>query len=329
MRILFVVDQGPLMRFAMLIPALAEQGHDVHISFVPGNSWRRRRAGTPGSGGPSAGSLALAAELAERYPGITFDDAPGRESEDGWDEVAWMVRGLADLAHNAQPRYEDAGVLRNRTKRRIYSPLRNGNGFEPVARRLALGRAEVLIGPTDADRARSTLELTARLEAAIPTNERVDTYVAGLAPDVVVATGTFRHVSGEVDLLKSARRLSVPTGVFVASWDNLTNKGSLKLHPDRLFVWNETQLEEAIELHGVPRDASHDPGAHVFDDWFARQPSRSRDELLAEVGLDPAEPYLVYLCSSRNIVGEDEVAFVRAGSRRCGRRATSSSGVSA
>ena len=309
MRILFVVDRGPLLRFALLIPALVEQGHDVHIAFVRGNNWRRRRGVEARP--PRTGSLALAEELAERHPGVTFDQAPEREPDDGWNDVTWVVRGLADLAHNAQPRYADADVLRRRTAKRVLAPLRKSADFDPVTRRLALRKAEELTGPTDAERARSTLALAAGLEAAVPTNGAVDRYVRGLAPDAVVATGTFRHISGEVELLKSARKLGIPTGIFVASWDNLTNKGALKFMPDLLFVWNETQLEEAVELHGVPRERIRITGAHVFDDWFERTPSRSAGELLADAGLDPSEPYLVYLCSSRNIVGENEVDFVR------------------
>ncbi len=151
---------------------------------------------------------------------------------------------------------------------------------------------------------------TARLEDAIPPSRELDTYLVRLQPDLVLATGTIRYVSPEVDVLKSARRLGIPTGIFVTSWDNLTNKGSLKFTPDRVFVWNDVQARDAVELHGIPADRVRATGAHVFDEWFERRPSRSRDEFLAELGLEPEEPYVVYLCSSRNIVRPSEVEFV-------------------
>ena len=112
-----------------------------------------------------------------------------------------------------------------------------------------------------------------------------------------------RHVLGEVELLKSARRLGIPSGIFVASWDNLTNKGLLKFAPERVFVWNEVQVKEAVELHGIRAQARHGRRARpsLRREWFERSPSRSREELLGPLGLDPARPYLVYLCSSRNI----------------------------
>jgi hypothetical protein len=145
----------------------------------------------------------------------------------------------------------------------------------------------------------------------VPSSPEVDRFVRELAPDVVVVTGTFRHVSSEVELLKSARRLGIPAGIFVTSWDNLTNKGSLKFVPERVFVWNEVQARDAVELHRIPRERVVLTGAHVFDEWFEREPSRTRGELLAEIGLDPAQPFVVYLCSSRNVARPSEVEFVR------------------
>ena len=142
------------------------------------------------------------------------------------------------------------------------------------------------------------LRVTAALEDAVPSSPEIDRFVRELAPDVVVVTGTFRHVSSEVELLKSARTLGIPAGIFVTSWDNLTNKGSLKFVPERVFVWNEVQARDAVELHRIPRGRVVLTGAHVFDEWFARKPTRTREELLGQLGLDPTQPYLVYLCSS-------------------------------
>jgi hypothetical protein len=52
-------------------------------------------------------------------------------------------------------------------------------------------------------------------------------------------------------------------------------------------------------------------GAHVFDEWFERRPTRTREELLAEIGLAIDEPFVVYLCSSRNVARPSEVEFVQ------------------
>jgi hypothetical protein len=248
--------------------------------------------------------------LCARFPQVSYGPAPRRAESDGWWQVAWIVRGLADLAHGANPRYAGAGVLRRRTHKRILGRLRDVGEFEPVGRRLALKLGRRLSKRTDEKLSRSVLRITRRLEDAIPTSREVDRYVRELAPDIVLATGTFRHVSPEVELLKSARRLGIPSGVFVTSWDNLTNKGSLKFTPERVFVWNEVQAREAVELHRIPRERVRTTGAHVFDDWFERRPSRSREQFLAQLGLEPSQPYLVYVCSSGNVARPGEVEFV-------------------
>ena len=94
-------------------------------------------------------------------------------------------------------------------------------------------------------------------------------------------------------MLKSARRLGIPTGICVASWDNLTNKGLLKFVPDRVFVWNEDQVREATDLHGIPKERVRATGAGLFDEWFERRPSRTAEQFAVTVGLDPSRPFVV------------------------------------
>jgi hypothetical protein len=311
LRIVFVVQRGTLLRFALLIPALAERGHNVHIALASGRDWspRTKRARKKEKLPPR--TLELAEELHSLYPKrVTYGPAPKRSEGDPWSDVAWMVRGLADLAHNAHQRYASAPGLRDRTKERVLERLTNSGDLEPLARRLTLRVARRLVRRTDARLSRSMLARVARLEDAIPTSPEVDEYVRSLKPDVVVATGTFRHISSEVEFLKSARKLGIPNGIIVSSWDSLTNKGALKFKPDRVFVWNDVQAHDTVELHGVPRERVRPIGAHAFDEWFARRPSRSREQLLREIGLEEAEPYVVYLCSSFSIAENKEPAFI-------------------
>jgi hypothetical protein len=309
LRILFVVEGGALLRFALLLPALAERGHEIHVTFESANAWRRPEPNTLRP--PPARSLKLVEELAERYPAIHHDLAPRRSAADGWTDVAWLVRGLSDLAHNAHPRYADAPALRRRARKAVVPAIESGTEFEPLARRVAARIARGLTGDTTLARSRRALRLTRRLEDAIPPSPEVDDYLRRLKPDLVIATGAIRFVSPEIELLKSARALGNPTGVFVTSWDNLTNKWSLKFVPDRLFVWNDVQSRDAVELHDIPAGVVRTTGAHVFDEWFERRPSGSREEFLARVGLERGEPYVVYLCSSRNIAHPTEVEFVQ------------------
>ena len=59
--------------------------------------------------------------------------------------------------------------------------------------------------------------------------------------------------------VKAARELGIPCGFLVYSWDNLSNKGRIHVPPDRVYVWNDLQRREAVELHGIDpeRDRRH------------------------------------------------------------------------
>jgi hypothetical protein len=311
LRILFVIQRLTIARFVVLLPALAARGHRIHIAFVlrrgfdSGSDSASREAAIP----PRAAKLVE--DLVAKYPNVSFGPAPVRAADDGWKEVAWLVRGIADLAHSAHPRFGDADALRDRTMKRILKRLRTRDEIEPLTRRLGIRVGAKLTGEVNAGRSRRLVRLARRLEQAIPTSPEVDAYVEAFEPDVVLATGTYRHVSEEVEFLKSARRRGVPAAVFVPSWDNLTNHGSLKFVPERVLVWNEAQVRDAVDLHQIPAERVRATGAHVFDPWFELRPSRTREAFCAEAGLDPAERYLAYLCSSPNIVADGEVAFVR------------------
>jgi len=197
-----------------------------------------------------------------------------------------------------------------RTKQRVLGRIERRGEFEPVARLIARSVGRKLAKRTNRRLSHRTLRVTRVLEDAIPASRTVTGYVREHKPDIVLTTGTFRHVSGEVELLKSARKLGIPAGIFVTSWDNLTNKGSLKYVPELVFVWNEVQARDAVDLHRIPSDRVRVTGAHVFDEWFARRPTRTREELLSELDLDPSKPYVVYLCSSGNIAHNEEPQFI-------------------
>ena len=115
--------------------------------------------------------------------------------------------------------------------------------------------------------------------------------------------------SRQADWLRGAKRLGIRTGFPVFSWDNLTNKGLVRDEPDLTLVWNDLQAREAEELHGISPARIRITGAPVADPWFDWRPSRSREELCAEVGLDPSQPIVLYLCSSE-FVAPNEVEFV-------------------
>ena len=278
-----------MRQFSSLVTELAARGHEVHVAFQP-----------------TKGEL----DDAAKQPGVTHGFAPARSESDGWRSVAWLVRGLADLARYAHPRFQRAPLLRERMTAKITGRLRKSDEFDPVGRKLALRLARRLSAGPDAVLSERVIRAAARLEEAIPTSGRIDRYIRERAPDVVLATPVVNRASTQVEFLKSARRLGIPAATLVASWDNLTNKGLLKWAPERVFVWNEIQRREAVDLHGMPAERVVATGAQLFDPWFERRPTTERDQFVRRIGLDPAEPYVLYTCSNPAMTETPESGFV-------------------
>lgn len=122
------------------------------------------------------------------------------------------------------------------------------------------------------------------------------------SPDLLIAGPLNQRFAEEIEYVKAAKMLGIPSAGVVLSWDNLTTKGLIQVMPDVLLVWNEEQVKEAQAHHGIAPAQTRIIGAPVFDHWFAGlTPSGSREEFLHRHGLDPARPYVLYLGSSRNI----------------------------
>jgi hypothetical protein len=117
--------------------------------------------------------------------------------------------------------------------------------------------------------------------------------------------------SPQLDCLNSAKGLGYPTALCVWSWDHLSSKAIVRNVPDRVFVWNETQRREAVDLHGVPSERVVVTGAQCFDHWFGRQPSTDRATFCRQVGLPPGRPFILYVCSSLFRGTIKEAAFVQ------------------
>lgn len=295
LRILFsMLHPGYVRNYESTIRRLAERGHAVHVVFA------QRDKGAEDC---------VIERLATEFPAVTFGTAPERRKGDAWRAFSWMVRALADAARFRHPRFADTPLLRMRVEGKIrkrYAGGRRSGVLAAVSVRCLDGLAHISTGK-GADRA---TRLLLALEEVVPESDLFLSSIASFDADVVLVTPLVNVASTQTDYLRAARRLGVPVAVCVASWDNLTNKGLLRGRPHRVFVWNEIQRREAIEMHGVPSERVIATGAPRFDEWFARHPSTTAAAFTERVGLDPDRPFLVYLCSSP-FIAPDEVPFVR------------------
>jgi hypothetical protein len=278
-RILFVMRHGGYVRnFEWVLRLLAERGHRVQLGFERG-----RAAGMAERIERGRGGFQLPDRLREETDGaIDYELVPTRD--DRWRGLAFGLRQSVSYLRYLSPAYRDAEKLRERwargTPRLVVRAARIGWLRAPLERVLR------------------------RFERAVPRSQEIDQHLRAGAYDLVLVTplvdGPSQH-----DWLRSALAARVPAALAVASWDNLTNKGVMFDRPDRTYVWNEIQRREAVELHGLEPDSVAALGAHTFDHWFDWAPSRSREELCREAGLDPGRPFLLYACSSGFIAADE------------------------
>jgi hypothetical protein len=101
-----------------------------------------------------------------------------------------------------------------------------------------------------------------------------------------------------MDMLKAARAERIPVAAAIMSWDHLSSKALLHVHPDRMFVWNDLQRQEAVDMHATPAERVVVTGAQCYDQWFTRQPSRSREAFCRDLGLRADRPFVLWVHSA-------------------------------
>lgn len=145
------------------------------------------------------------------------------------------------------------------------------------------------------------------IERSLPPSKRIIQLIEKEQPEVLVAAPFIYLDSIELEYVKAAQALGIPTAVAVTSWDHLTTKDTFHLIPDMILVWNKWLYEDALKLHHVPEDRLFIAGAPVYDSWFDLKPSQDRPTFCNMLGLDPTRPYLTYLCSSTTISADENV----------------------
>jgi hypothetical protein len=234
-----------------------------------------------------------------------IEDAGGRvvalglipQRADLWAPIADGLRGIMDFARYLHPRLASAPALRARMKRKA---LPRGFYFLDAWRSLGVAGTRAL------------LKALSVLQRAIPSSVAMQAFLREQHPDVVIVSPLVDARSDQVELVRAAHALGTPVAACIASWDNLTNKGLMRVQPDAVLLWNEAQKREAVEYHAVSPESVVVTGAQPFDRWFVRQPSTTRQAFCARAGLPTDRPFILYTCSSSFIsISPAELEFVR------------------
>lgn len=278
-RILFALaEPGYFRMYGPAITEMTRRGWKVGVAFE-----KPDRRGTSPSIPPTCGAPI---EMLGRPP-IEISSA------------ATTLRLGIDYIRYLEPAFADAHYLRRRVERYLPASL----AFLTRVPRLSRGAV-------------STLVAASRLgERVIAPSRPVVDFVAAFRPDVLFVSPLLALGPPGVhqtELVKAARALRMPAIVGIGSWDHLTSKGLIRVVPDAVLVWNETQCDEAVRLHRVPRARVTVTGAQAFDHWF--EPVSPDAVRSFRRGLDLNEGRVVLLVvgsSPKMAPGDSEVLFVR------------------
>jgi hypothetical protein len=279
-RFLFALRHaGYLRHFRSTIELLGERDHEVVLALA--KHWRSDESVED-----------LVEQLGRDVPGLTLRlgvETHRRVERD----LPFALRQWLGFLWFLQPELKHAVKARTRA----------GTGIPPELRTMTEAAAE------NHEFRRLLATSVGSLEQALPAPPEFKELVSDVQPDAVVVSPLLERGTPQINYLRAARELGIPTGLCVASWDNLTNKGPIIDPIDLVAVWNAGQVDEAVNLHGVPRERVATTGAPVYDDWFGREPSTGRPEFSERLGLPPDRPYLLYVCSS-GFIAEDEAAWI-------------------
>ena len=279
MRILFIARHFTYFRnYDSVLRQLASRGHQIHLAIEQKEVLGGRQA---------------VEKLARECPTISFGELPPRPHDQRLEVAQRLRRGL-DYLRYLERFYDGMPLLRVRARNR--TPL----GLV----RLAEIRAGRLWR-------RGLVHALHRIESTIAPPQVVVDYVRDQKPDVVLITPLVGLGSQQIDFVRAARQLGIPTALAVWSWDHLSSKAFIRDCPERVFVWNETQRNEAVTLHRVASERVVVTGAQCFDHWFDRRPSRTREAFCAQLGLPADRPIVLYVCSSLIYGSAAEAPFVR------------------
>src|SRR6185436_6908329 len=284
MRFLLVVKQKRNVdAFLGTLQCLVDRGHFVTLAIQERDEKTEARV-----------------NLSVNHPAFRVTTCPAVRTDD-WSELASLVRRLRDCVHYLKPAMRSVTKLRARIIHRLRQDLQFDASTDAMAPALL---------NIPADQVQRLDQVFALAEQSLPVDPLFDEFLRCQKPDVLLVSPLVHFGPAQADLVASARRMRIPAWMLLYSWDNLSTKGTLHRWPDRMFVWNAQQRDEADALHGFPRERVTVVGAPRFDTFFSLRAAMSREQFHEPLGLDPGRPTLLYLCSSR-FVSEEELAFIR------------------
>jgi hypothetical protein len=233
-------DDGP--GFGRVVSALLERDH--HVVLVA--QQRRRAAESPDAG--------ASASLSADDPGLDYVRMP--PGRDLWRIPASAIRRGLDYLRYLESTPTDADALRAEARERAPRLLRALLFLPPF--RWRFGR-------------RALGWLLRRLEAGLPIARATKALIRERSPDVIVVSGG-AACDPEADFIRSAHAARTPSVLAMGAIE-LANRGRPRDVPTLTLVGGQEQVNEAVRLHGLPRERIQAVGAETSDGILGPSPA--------------------------------------------------------
>ena len=121
----------------------------------------------------------------------------------------------------------------------------------------------------------------------------------------LVFNGSHVHSENSAFVIHAAKALSIPTGTFLFSWDNLTSQGRMIPTYDYYFCWNKSIKSDLMRIYGnVLGENVLVTGTPQFHYHFDNNNYISKIVYCEKYGLDPKKTYHFLLdCTTWGLFG--------------------------
>jgi hypothetical protein len=123
------------------------------------------------------------------------------------------------------------------------------------------------------------------------------------SPTLVISTTA--HHAEAWPLTYFARRSGIKTLANILSWDNTTTKPMMDVACDYYTVWSDEMKAEFAEQFPHIQTETIVVGCPLFDLYYQRPYAKSREDFLAEIGLPPDKPYILYATNTPSAMPDE------------------------
>jgi len=127
----------------------------------------------------------------------------------------------------------------------------------------------------------------------------LDDIINAYRPDIILHPSVLEGVFIS-DLAMITEEKGIPFVALMNSWDNPSTKAQTIRPLDWLCVWGEQTKRHAIEFIGMNPDRVKIMGAAQFEAYRCA-PSKTKEELCYEMGVDTAKKLILYAGSSKSV----------------------------